>query len=144
MNLKKLNILLADDDTDDRFFFKKVLNELSIAVQLTTVHNGEELMAYLLENSDQLPDLLFLDLNMPRKSGFECLSEINENEKLKVLPVVIFSTFYSRDITYGQGIIKMLSEIGTYEYIRKLEDFAQFKQDIHNALIKAETKRVLK
>ena len=56
-----LNILLADDDTDDRFFFDKALKEIPIATHLTTVHDGEQLMNYLSENSEHLPDVLFLD-----------------------------------------------------------------------------------
>ena len=76
-----LNILLAEDDTDDRFFFDKVLQGIPIDTRLTTVNNGEQLMKYLLENQDQLPDVLFLDINMPRKNGFECVSEIRTNKK---------------------------------------------------------------
>ena len=65
-----MKILLADDDLDDLFFFKKALSEIPIETELTTAHDGEELMAYLTENSDHLPDVLFLDLSMPRKTGF--------------------------------------------------------------------------
>ena len=53
-----LKILLADDDTDDRFFFNRVLKEIPIAIHLTTVHDGAQLMNYLSENSQHLPDLL--------------------------------------------------------------------------------------
>lgn len=52
-----LNILLADDDKDNRFFFKNALKEVSIATHLTTVSNGERLMDYLSENSENLPDI---------------------------------------------------------------------------------------
>ena len=64
-----ISILLADDDADDRFFFGKALKELPISTELTTVEDGEKLMSYLLKNSEKLPDVLFLDLNMPRKNG---------------------------------------------------------------------------
>jgi CheY-like chemotaxis protein len=89
-----LKILLADDDTDDRFFFEKALNELSLNTHLTTVHGGEQLMEYLLENTKNLPDVLFLDLSMPRKNGIECLSEIKENKQLEAVPVIMFSTSF--------------------------------------------------
>jgi CheY-like chemotaxis protein len=59
-----LNILLADDDKDDRFFFEKALQEVAIPTLLTTVNDGQELMDYLFKNSDHLPDVLFLDINM--------------------------------------------------------------------------------
>ena len=83
---EQLNFLLADDDTDDRYFFGKALKELSIPSTLTTVEDGEKLMDYLSENSKQLPDVLFLDLNMPCKNGAECLTEIKNDQQLKHLP----------------------------------------------------------
>lgn len=138
-----LNVLLVDDDTDDCFFFEKAIKEIPIATHLTTVRDGEQLMNYLFINAEDLPDVIFLDLNMPRKNGFECLTEIKENEQLKDLHVVMFSTFYSRDTKYEQDMIKMLFEIGAEDYIRKPGDFTQLKQVIHYALIKAIEKNSL-
>ncbi|MBC8048251.1 MAG: response regulator, partial [Fimbriimonadaceae bacterium] len=82
-----INVLLADDDKDDRYFFDKALKQIPIATHLKTVADGEKLMDYLLKNDVPLPDVLFLDLNMPRKNGSECLAEIKRNEKLKEIPV---------------------------------------------------------
>lgn len=93
---KTLNILLADDDKDDRFFFKMALDALSTPTELVAVVDGEKLMDYLTENVHQLPDVLFLDLNMPRKNGFECLSEIKLNPDLHALRVIIFSPLMSK------------------------------------------------
>jgi CheY-like chemotaxis protein len=135
MILDQLNILLADDDTDDCSFFDRALKEIPIATNLIIVHDGEQLLDYLSENSEHLPDVLFLDLSMPRKNGFECLSEIKENEKLKDLLVVMFSTSFPKDRNYEENMIKMLLKIGAYDYIRKSGDFAQLKQVIHNTLI---------
>ena len=67
MKLKQLNILLADDDTDDCIFFKEALDELLLPTHLITVHDGEQLMQLLTNETTELPDVLFLDLNMPRK-----------------------------------------------------------------------------
>jgi len=128
MNLKQLNILLADDDTDDCPFFKKALGELLISTNLTTVHDGEQLMQLLTNETNELPDVLFLDLNMPRKNGFECLSEIKQNKKLKDLSLVMLSTSNSKDT------ISMVFKIGAHVYIHKPGDFAQLKQVIHHAL----------
>ncbi len=130
-----LKILLADDDTDDCFFFSKALKEIPLATHLTTVHNGEQLMNYLIDDNENLPDLLFLDLSMPRKTGFECLTEIKENEKLKDLTVIVLTTSFGRGIDYEQNLINTLSNIGAHEYIRKPGDFEQLKQIIHNILI---------
>lgn len=128
MEMNQLNILLADDDTDDCIFFKNALQELSRPTQLTAVHDGEQLMNYLFENSENLPNVLFLDLNMPRKNGLECLSEIKHNKTLNDLPVIIFSTSYSPDT------INMLFKIGAHVYIHKPNDFAKLKQVIQHGL----------
>jgi CheY-like chemotaxis protein len=144
MNKKQLNILLADDDADDCFFFEKALSEISIDTRLNTVNNGERLMDYLSKNLEQLPDVLFLDLNMPRKSGFECLTEIVENIKLKDLPVIMFSTSYTLDPNYEQSMIDVLYKLGAQDYIRKPGDFTKLKELIHQSLIKLIEKRTLK
>ena len=138
MKLDQLKILLADDDTDDCSFFDKALKEIPITTNLTIVHDGEQLMTYLLENSKNLPDVLFLDLSMPRKNGFECLTEIKENIKLKDLPVVMFSTSFPQDKNYEENMINMLLNFGAYDYIRKPVDFTQLKKVIHNTLILVE------
>ena len=128
MDTKQLSILLADDDADDCMFFKRALEELPLTTSLTTLHDGDQLMKYLNENTEHLPHVLFLDINMPRKSGNECLSEIRQNEKLKYLPVVMFSTSNSWDT------INLLFKSGANVYIHKPNDFAQLKQVIHHAL----------
>ena len=138
-----LNILLADDDTDDRYFFSKALKEIPLSTHLTTVHDGEELMNYLAENSKSLPNILFLDLSMPRKTGFECLYEIKDNEKLKDIPVVMFSTSFLTNNNYEQGMIETLKGIGAQDYIRKPGEFALLKEAIHNILTKEIEKNLL-
>jgi CheY-like chemotaxis protein len=89
---KKLQIMLADDDDDDRYFFAKTLEELAFSTTLTTVNDGEKLMEYLVDRSNKLPEILFLDINMPRKKGSDCLKEIKSNNHLKEIPVIIYST----------------------------------------------------
>jgi CheY-like chemotaxis protein len=128
MNLKHLNILLADDDSYDCLFFKKAIEELRLSTNLTIVNDGEQLMNYLSDNPKNLPDILFLDLSMPRKNGFECLSEIKQNKKLKDLPLVMLSTSDSKDT------ISKVFRIGAQVYIHKPGDFAQLKQVIYHAL----------
>jgi CheY-like chemotaxis protein len=128
MNVEKLNILLADDDADDCYFFDKAIREIPIVSHLTFVNNGEELMNYLSENSEHLPDILFLDISMPRKSGLVCLSEIKQNKIMRDLPVVMLSTSDSKDT------INQVFKTGAHVYIHKPNDFAQLKQVIHHAL----------
>ncbi|MBA3704698.1 MAG: response regulator [Bacteroidetes bacterium] len=106
-------ILLVDDDPDDCMFFKDVLNELSISSEFTTI-DGEGLMRYLSKNkSHLLPDVIFLDLNMPSKNGFECLENIKSKKKLQHIPVIIYST------SYHEVVADELYENGAHFYIQK-------------------------
>ena len=130
-----LKILLADDDTDDCLFFENALKALQIPSTLTIIHDGEQLMIYLFENVENLPDVIFLDLNMPRKNGFECLSEIKQNEKLKHLTVVVFTPPFKEDISYNQLTMEMLLKKGAYHYISKTANMEDLKQSINKALI---------
>jgi len=129
MILKHLNILLADDDTDDCIFFKEALGELLISTDLTAVHDGEQLMQLVKNGIGELPHVLFLDLNMPRKNGFECLSEIKLSEKLNKLPVIIFSTSFEQDV------VNKLYKSGAQYFIRKPSEFTEFKKIIQKSLI---------
>jgi len=128
MNTTSVNLLLADDDVDDCMFFKEALKELPIHSFLKTVSDGKQLMDMLTTNPDTLPDILFLDLNMPRKTGYECLSEIKLNNKLQRLPVIIYST------SLNQEVVNLLYEGGARHYIRKPGDFSKLKKVILEAL----------
>jgi CheY-like chemotaxis protein len=128
MNSKQLNILLADDDTDDCIFFKEALKELLLSTHLTTVNDGEQLMQLLTNESNVLPHVLFLDLNMPRKNGFECLTEIKLSKKLKQLPVIIFST------SFEEGVVNLLYKNGAQYFIRKPSEFLKLKKILQQSL----------
>jgi CheY-like chemotaxis protein len=128
LNLKQLNILLADDDPDDCLFFKEALKGFPLPTHLTTVPNGEHLMHLLTKETSELPHVLFLDLNMPRKNGFECLSEIKLSKKLQQLPVIVFST------SFEQEVVNQLYQNGAQYFIRKPSEFSQFKKIIEQAL----------
>lgn len=125
---KQLNIILADDDNDDCLLFREAIEELSVPVDLSIVHDGVELMKNLVDNSTALPDVLFLDLNMPRKNGVECLNEIKNNPELERLPIIIFSTGFE------SGIANQLYEAGARYYIRKPSDFSSLKKLISQVL----------
>jgi len=129
MITKNYNLLLADDDEDDCDFFREALGETTIKADLSIVHDGVQLMNYL-ENNDlkNFPDVIFLDLNMPRKNGIECLTEMKENERLKSLPVIIFST------SLDSEIVNNLYQKGASYYIRKPGEFSKLKSVIEKAL----------
>lgn len=73
-----LYILLADDDEDDRLFFKDAFEEVKVQTNVNFVHDGMQLMDHLMNPDTKIPDILFLDLNMPKKTGKECLIEIKK------------------------------------------------------------------
>src|ERR1035438_4081025 len=99
-------------------------------------------MNYLNENSERLPDILFLDISMPRMNGIECLSEIKENKKLKDLTVIMFTISVTSKVTPLEMTLRnMLSKMGTSDFIRKSSDLAKLKLVIHNALIRVIQKR---
>ena len=92
-------LLLADDDPDDRLLVKDALDEGRLLVDLRQVEDGEELMDYLHRRGKYAepdrsphPDLILLDLKMPRKSGHQALQEIKANPELRCIPVVILTT----------------------------------------------------
>jgi CheY-like chemotaxis protein len=122
MQHEPLNILLADDDEDDRLFFKEAFAEIKIKTNVQTVNDGVELMNYLQNKDNILPHILFLDLNMPLKSGLECLKEIRETKSLKDLSVAIYSTSGSEE-DIEKTFIK-----GANVYIKKPNDFSTLKR----------------
>ena len=123
-----INILLADDDKDDCLLFKEALEELHLPTNLTVMYDGDQLMHHLALATQEFAHVLFLDINMPRKNGLECLEEIKSDEKLKHLPVFILST------SCDERIVEQLYQYGAYHYICKPVDFSQFKMLILRAL----------
>lgn len=128
MSGSPINILLADDDTDDCSFFKEALDEVPLQTNLVTVHDGVALM-HLLSTAKEYPDVVFLDLNMPRKSGYDCLKEIKQDKTLRQLTIIIYSTFYSRDVA------DKLKQDGANYFIRKPGEFSVLKKLIHHSLL---------
>ena len=131
MNNKPFHILLADDDESDRLLFTEDFLELKIKTIAHTVNNGIELMEWLNMKNIHLPHLLFLDLNMPRKNGLQCLKEIRSNKKLKDISIAIYSTSDSE---------KDMEETflnGANVYITKPNDFELLKQLLEKAVMAA-------
>lgn len=122
-------IFLADDDADDRDFFTDALMEVSHQTELTTSKDGIELMSNLDKVAEPPPPhVIFLDLNMPRKNGYECLKEIRETPKLKNIPVVIFST------TANDNAIDTTYSLGANCYIQKPNSHQHLKKTIETVL----------
>jgi CheY-like chemotaxis protein len=122
MRPSPLHIMLADDDEDDRLFFKEAFEEVKVDHTITTFNDGVQLMNYLLKPENAIPDIIFLDLNMPRKSGVECLKEIRGDQRLKEITVAIYSTSSS------EQDIEDTFVAGANVYIRKPNDFSMLKK----------------
>jgi CheY-like chemotaxis protein len=130
MNEKSIKILLADDDEADRLLFKEAFDELNVGTSVETVNDGDELM-HLMQNAeaDNLPQILFLDINMPRKNGLECLKEIRADIKFKEVSVAIYSTSSSENDMQETFLN------GANVYIHKPNDFQKLKKLLEKAIV---------
>ena len=122
---KSLNILLVDDDDDDRQSLYEAIRSHTVDLTIHAIANGEQLMTYLSHCSDDIPDLIFLDLNMPRKTGMECLIEIRANANLNNTVVAIYSTSSNKkeiDSAFLAGANIFITKPNSDEALKKIVD----------------------
>ncbi len=121
-----LNIYLADDDEADQFLFKEALDEMNVKTRLTVADSGIHLLKLLDETLMLLPDIIFMDINMPIKNGFECLDELKQKEILKDIPVVMLSSSClpeSKDMALKLGASKYICKPNTFDaLVREIKD----------------------
>lgn len=115
-------IVIAEDDADDQFLFQTAFEENGLTFQIEFVHNGVELISYLdsckaAGDQADLPSLIILDLNMPKKDGREVLKEIKAHPVYKIIPVIIFTT------TKNEMEVRRCYELGANSYIVKPVSF---------------------
>lgn len=122
MQTNSIHIILADDDEDDRLFFTDAFEELPMNTKVQTFEDGIELMQYLNKTDAILPNVLFLDLNMPKKSGIECLIEIKDNPKMSGIAIAIYSTSASEEDIENTFVL------GANIYIKKPDSFLKLKK----------------
>lgn len=115
-------ITLADDDEDDRLFFTDAFDELKINTVVNTVKNGRELINFLEHPETVLPNIIFLDLNMPILNGIECLREIKQNDRYKDIAIAIYSTSSSEEDIENTFVL------GANIYIKKPSNFNDLKK----------------
>jgi CheY-like chemotaxis protein len=128
MPLNIMNIVLADDDADDRLLFDEAISEIDVKSKLLLYNDGKALMDYLLLPNTVLPEIVFLDLNMPIKNGMQCLQEIRSNNILKELCVAIYSTSSSEEDIENTFVN------GANVYINKPNSFSALKKAIDKVL----------
>lgn len=108
-----ITLFLVDDDVDDIVLFQEVITEVNPDISFESASNGQELLEKLKVPGASLPDLIFLDLNMPRMDGKECLFHLKSDERLKTIPVIMYTTSsQSRDIeeTMQRGAICFITK----------------------------------
>ena len=128
MQNEVIRVMLADDDEDDRLFFRDAFDEIKIKTSVTTFNNGIELMNYLNTPDSVLPHVLFLDLNMPGKTGLDCLREIKTIDRLKNIAIAIYSTSAS-DEDIEETFVG-----GANIYIKKPNDFSKLKKVLNEVV----------
>lgn len=119
---KKAIVLLVDDDEDDREFFCDALLDVSKSVECIQAKNGEEALRLLQSEKDRKPDYIFLDLNMPRLNGKQCLAEIKKDNELTHIPVIIYSTSKlkeDKDETKEMGAAHFITKPSSLLELRK-------------------------
>lgn len=125
---KLITILLADDDPDDRLLVQEAFKENHLLNVLDTVEDGEELMDYLHRRGKfseivNRPNMILLDLNMPRKSGLEALTEIKADADLCTIPVIVLTTSKAEeDIirSYQLGVNSFIVKPVTFDSLVEL------------------------
>jgi CheY-like chemotaxis protein len=122
---KKLHIFFGDDDQEDIDFFKRAINETSEEIKITIAKDGLELLQFL---DVVIPDLIFLDLNMPRMNGVDCLKEIRNRLTCKEVPVIIYST------TAEKSHIEITYALGANMYIQKPPNYGKIKDQLKQTL----------
>lgn len=117
--MKVMNILIAEDDSDDRMLIEEAFIEAGLEMRLKFVEDGQQLMDYLSQGKSdiQFPDIILLDLNMPRKDGRVALKEIRDHEELREIPVIVFTTSKSPDD------ISYTTRLGIKSFITKPSSF---------------------
>lgn len=126
------SILIAEDDEEDRMLLTDAFNELKVEKRIAFVENGEELLFYL-NNQEKYtskedfpqPNLMIIDLNMPKKDGRQALKEIKNNPLLKKIPAIILSTSHERNdiqASYDLGVNSFITKPVSYSGLLSIVD----------------------
>ncbi len=126
-------LMIVDDDKDDRFFFRSAIRKKNPSYECIEAENGADALKQL-RKAKLLPDFIFLDLNMPKMDGRECLKELKKDKTLKKIPVIIYSTSeYKVDI-------KVTKKLGADYFLSKLSDIYMLPEELLKAMEKVGSK----
>jgi CheY-like chemotaxis protein len=127
------SILLVDDDDDDRTLFKEAITVLDKSIQCWIAVDGQHAIDMLMYELVVVPDVIFLDLNMPKMNGLEFLKMIKGNRNFKKIPVIIYTT------SSNPEDIRKTRELGATDYVTKPSDF----DDLYQKLIAVLNKHLI-
>jgi CheY-like chemotaxis protein len=123
---RSVEILLVEDNEDDVVIIREVFAEMELATLISVVRDGEEAVAYLKRQGKykqaRVPDIVLLDINMPKKNGFEVLEEIRKDARLRALPVIMLTTSHREE-----DVVRSYAN-GACSYIQKAVNLNQFVQ----------------
>lgn len=122
--LKKRTFFIVDDDVDDQELFVEAVSEVDSSIACISVSNGEEALDVLKNRKIELPDMIFLDLNMPRLNGKQCLAQLKREKHLRDIPVVIYSTSSERKD------IEETARLGAAHFLTKPNKFADLCREV--------------
>jgi CheY-like chemotaxis protein len=131
-----MTIFYADDDQEDCDFFKEALSKIDPEIQTIISRDGREALAYLL-NTRELPDYIFLDINMPLVDGKKCLIEIKKHPQLKVIPVIMYST------TSDTQEIQQYYKLGAHDFLIKPHNFALLCDSLESIFNLSRSRRIM-
>ena len=132
--------LLADDDHDDAELFSEALSTVDSSIKFHHVEDGQEVFQFLSNSKIEKPDVIFLDLNMPAMSGWQCLAKLKNDTALKNIPVVMYST------SSNPREKEIAIELGATGFVTKPTNFnvlTKILETIYNNL-SSDLKRILK
>ncbi|OBX24529.1 CheY-like chemotaxis protein [Gelidibacter algens] len=121
--METTNFMIIDDDADDRFFFKAAVRKMQSSVKFMEANGCEEAII-LLRTAEHLPHFIFLDINMPRMDGSECLKQLKREAKLEHIPVIMYSTSFSEES------INEFHTLGASTYLKKPTDMNLLPEQI--------------
>ena len=125
MTSQPVELLLVEDNEDDVVIIQEVFADMRLATLIKVAQDGEEALAYLQRKGKykgvRMPDIVLLDINMPKKNGFEVLEEMKKDTRLRSLPVIMLTTSQREE-----DVVRSYAT-GACSYIHKLVDLKQFK-----------------
>ncbi|HEY0045567.1 MAG TPA: response regulator [Flavobacterium sp.] len=121
---KRITCMLIDDDIDDQELFAHALKHLDVSVDFVTANDGVHAIEKINSDSDFNPYFIFIDVNMPRMNGIECLVEIKKISKVKNTPVYLYSTYGDPD-TISAG-----KKLGAVDLLVKAHSMKELEQTL--------------